>query len=148
MPETDQLEKLITDLSQRLGFLERILTKMSATNPSFAADYQHAGYAVALEKAEAAIEMLQMQRDRLVEIKAPAVIAEAKEAQLAVAVKLHQDLLALGAAEWMAQTAETASYRERLLVHESSTGGVIGSTEGLLEIALGVVDPKKIGRIE
>lgn len=157
MPETndvisqsqiDQLVQLITDLSQRLGFVERVLVKLNEINPSFADDFRKAGQAVQIEKAKTAREMLQLQRDHLVEIKAPEVIVRSKEEQLETAIQLGQRLRGLSVTDWGNEHADLTMYRERLLIHSASTGGIDNCTEGVFDIALGLTDPKKIGTIE
>lgn len=143
----DQHEQLITDLSQRLNFLERVLAKMAESNPAFGADFGRAGHAVALEKAEVAGEMLRQQLDHLVEIKAPEVIIQSKSGQVELASNLHKELAAQDAEEWARQHTDLIAYRERVLIHNSSTGGFSGGVEGLFEVALGLVDAREIARI-
>lgn len=144
----DQHEQLITDLSQRLSFLERVLTKMAESNPAFGADFGRAGHSVALEKAEVAGEMLRQQRDRLVEIKAPDVIIQSKSGQVELASNLQKELAAQDADDWAEQHIDLVAYRERVLIHNSSTGGIFVGVDGLLEIALGLVDARKIAQID
>lgn len=146
--QIDQLGQLITDLSQRLGFVERVLVKLNEINPSFADDFRKAGQAVQIEKAKTAREMLQLQRDHLIEIKAPEVIVRSKEEQLETATQLGQRLSNQSTNDWGEEHADQTEYRERLLIHFASTGAICDNSDVALDIALGLTDPKKIGTIE
>lgn len=136
--DLDDLNARVIDLSARLCFVERVLSKMAELQPEFATHFNNAAHRVAVEKAESALTICNAHANRLREINAPAIILDMKVDQIKMVQGILDKVSSTPTESWAEGLHEELLHRERQTIHCAACNWDNSSTENALPLVMGL----------